>query len=103
MTEGLISSFWRVGGDVVGVGDLGGNLAALVRRRVGGRRTRRRRLCGVGNKQDDPAEDYRVEPDRLGELLSLEAGNVDVEIPHLVPQIPDLSREHAGMLGRPVG
>ena len=49
-------------------------------------------LRGVGNKKDDPAEDHLVEPDRFGELLLLEAGDVNVAIPHLVPQGPDLSR-----------
>ena len=35
-------------------------------------------------------KDHRVEPDPPGDLLPLEAGEVDDEVPHLVPKGPDL-------------
>ena len=43
-----------------------------------------------------------MKPDGLGELLLLEARDVDEEIPHLVPQVSDLLCEHAdvGTTGR---
>ena len=38
-------------------------------------------LRWVGNKEDDSAKDHHVEPDSFRELLLLEAGDVNVEIP----------------------
>ncbi len=38
-------------------------------------------LRGVGNIKDDPAKDHRVDPDSFGELLLLEAGDVNEEKP----------------------
>ena len=39
------------------------------------------KLQWVGNKNDDPAEDHRVDPDSFGEPLLLEAGDVNEEKP----------------------
>ena len=42
-----------------------------------------------------------MEPVRLGDLLSLKTGNVNVEVPHLVPSSPDclLDDSNIGVTG----
>ncbi len=67
--------------------------------RLRGRNTPSRRIVvGDAKKQDDPVrQDDRAEPLEPWDRLLLGAREIEMEIPHVVPQRPNLTSEHANV------